>query len=116
MIRNGDFYWICERALVHDLNKLVVTIRKNAKGACLGEDVYSISAYEKLKTLFIEAGISESFAEFMTEAGSKTGHNSLEDFIEIGLDDYRGLVHGKIAGKRVHLEDDMTFTNNPQYR
>lgn len=114
LISNRDRNWICERALVHDLNKPFEIMRKWASKAGLADDVYSVSAYEKLRPLLIEAGVSEALTEYLVRAGSETGHNSLKDFIIIGPDGYQGLVAGKVAEKIVHLADDMTFTNNPK--
>jgi hypothetical protein len=114
LISDEDARWITERALVHDLNKPFEIMRRDAQKAGLAEDVYSVTAYEKLKPLLDEAGISPDLSEYLIKAGAETGHNSLKTFIVAGPDGYEGLVSGMVAQKIVHLADDMTFTNNPK--
>ncbi|MFN5062766.1 MAG: HD domain-containing protein [Pseudomonadota bacterium] len=114
LITDEDARWITERALVHDLNKPFEIMRRYAQKAGLAEDVYSVTAYEKLKPLLDEAGIAPELSEYLIKAGAETGHNSLKTFIVAGPDGYEGLVSGMVAEKIVHLADDMTFTNNPK--
>lgn len=104
---------ITERALVHDLNKPFEIMRREAKKAQLLDEVYSVSAYEELKPLLTKAGISEEVSEYLVQAGSETGHNSLRAFIVAGPNGIEGLVSGMLAEKIVHLSDDMTFTSRP---
>lgn len=113
-ISDDDARWITERALVHDLNKPFEIMRRDAQKAGLAEDVYSVTAYEKLRPLLDKAGISPDLSEYLIKAGAETGHNSLKTFIVAGPNGYEGLVSGMIAEKIVHLADDMTFTNNPK--
>ncbi len=103
-----------ERALVHDLTKPYEIMRRDAKRAGLAEDVYTVSAYQQLRPLLVQIGVSEQLAQYLTEAGTETGHNSLKSLIV--LDDSRigSLVAGKVAEKVVHLADDMTFTSTPK--
>ncbi len=114
LITEEDAHWITERALVHDLNKPFEIMRRNAQKVGLAEDVYSVSAYEKLKPLLDEAGIPPELSEYLIKAGAETGHNSLKTFIIAGPDGFEGLVRGMVSEKIVHLADDMTFTSNPK--
>jgi hypothetical protein len=114
ILTEDDARLITERALVHDLNKPFEIMRRNAQKNGFTEDVYSISAYEKLQPLLIETGIEASLSEYLVNAGAETGHNSLRMFIKAGPNGYDGLAQGMIAEKIVHLADDMTFTNHPK--
>jgi len=88
-------------------------MRRNAKRQGLEEEVYTVSAYEKLKPHLLKLGISEEIADYLVQAGSETGHNSLKDFITVDESGVVRLVEGKTAEKIVHLADDMTFTSTP---
>lgn len=103
--------WVTSRALVHDLTKPYEIMRRSAKE--LG-DVYSVTAYDKLRPLLIDIGVAEEMAEYLMVAGRETGHNSLKDFIVCGPNGFDRLVPGKLAEKVVHLADDMTFTSTPK--
>ena len=53
-------------------------------------------------------------AEYLVQAGTETGHNSLRDFIVVNDAGYAGIVNGRVAEKIVHVADDMTFTSMPR--
>lgn len=113
-ISEDDQNWIVSRALVHDLTKPYEIMRRDAQRAGAALEVYTISAYEKLRPLLIKLGVPDDIAEYLIGAGRETGHNSLKDFILCRTDGSESLVRGKLAEKIVHLADDMTFTSIPR--
>lgn len=104
---------VIERALVHDITKPYEIMRRDAKRDGLAEEVYTTSAYQQLAPLLQSTGVSADLAEYLINAGSETGHNSLKDLIEVDETGVKGVVAGRVAEKIVHLADDMTFTSNP---
>jgi len=108
----GDL--IVERGLVHDVSKPFEVMRRDARrSGLIGDDAYSISAYEKLRPLLVENGFRPDTAAYIAGAGSETGHNSLKDFVLAGPEGTIRLIEGAIPEKIVHLADDMTFTSMP---
>ncbi|MCI5064412.1 hypothetical protein MRY87_01660 [bacterium] len=107
---------IVERALVHDITKPYEIMRRNAKNAGLVTEVYSTSAYQQLQPLLEQIGISSELAEYLVDAGSETGHNSLKDFLAVEDGAVTGLISGHLPEKIVHLADDMTYTSTPMFR
>lgn len=114
LITVEDARWIVQRALVHDLSKPFEIMRRDAQRSGASIEVYSVSAYEKLKPILLASGVSDELAEYLVCAGKETGHNSLRDLIVAGPDGFAGLVTGRLAEKVVHLADDMTFTSIPK--
>lgn len=114
LIQESDADGIIERALIHDITKPFEILRRNAVKSGLLQDAYTPAAYEALRPLLIESGLSSELANYLVNAGKETGHNSLKDFIVAGPNGLQGIVKDRIAEKIVHLADDMTFTSNPQ--
>jgi hypothetical protein len=104
---------IIERALVHDLTKPFEIMRRNAKAEGYTEEVYSTSAYQRLRPLLVGQGYSEELAGYLIRAGDENGHNSLAGFIRPHPSGSFGLVRGKLAEKIIHLADDMTYSGHP---
>ena len=105
---------IIERALVHDLNKPYEIMRRKFMGGDATEQIYTPTAYEKLRPLLFETGVSHDTASYLMAAGQETGHNSLKDFIALGEGGIVGTIPGRLAEKVVHLADNMTFTSTPR--
>jgi hypothetical protein len=110
----NDASQIVQRALVHDINKPYEIMRKNYKSSgVVDAEVYSQSAYQQLEPLLKASGISNQIAQYLVNAGTETGHNSLRTFIDLQEDNTYKLKPGMLAEKIVHLADDMTWTSNP---
>ena len=114
IIDNDTLDLIIQRSLVHDLSKPYEIMRRKACEAGLTSDVYSVAAYEKLAPLLEELGVPKSLAEYLTNAGSETGHNSLAGFLRCDKKEITGLVADRLPDKVIHLADDMTWTGNPR--
>lgn len=102
---------IIRRALVHDATKRFEVMRKKALKQGLIEDVYSTRAYETIRPILEQQGVSSDVIQYMANAGAETGHNSLKDFIEIKDGVPVLKTEDNLAEMIVHLADDMTHTS-----
>jgi hypothetical protein len=102
---------ITSRALVHDASKAYEIMRKKAvrEGAIV--EAYSPKAYDTIKPLLEEKQVARDIIEYMANAGSETGHNSMSGFVAISPEGEPVLdTNRSLADMIVHLADDMTFT------
>lgn len=107
---------IVRRALVHDVGKPFEIMRRNAVKSGVVEEAYNETAYAELEAHLVRAGLSPSMAEFITRAGSETGHLSLKNFIAANPSGDFELISSRLSDKVVHIADAMTYTSNPQGR
>lgn len=101
---------IVKRALVHDSTKRFEIMRRKAVKAGALDDAYSKSAYEKIKPLLEEKGVAPDIIEYMSTAGSETGHISFPDFVRVVDGEPVLNTQDNLAEMIVHLADDMTHT------
>ncbi len=96
---------IVSRALIHDSTKRYELARKKA-----GVDVFKQSAYDAMRPLLEVQGVSPDIIYYMADAGTETGHHSLDRFIE----EKNGIpvlkTDNNLPELIVHLADDMTYT------
>lgn len=111
-IQRSDITIITERALVHDANKRLEVMRRKAVAAGFIDDAYSLAAYDTVEAILQHKGISKSLVDYMTDAGSETGHNSLGSFLILKNREPL-LIEGDLTRKIIHLADDMTASSIP---
>ncbi len=101
------------RALVHDANKRIEIMRRNALREGIVEEAYTPKAYETIRPILQAQGINPELIDYMAKAGKETGHLSIRDFL-ILPDGIPSLVHDTMVDKIIHLADDMTATSIPE--
>src|SRR5258708_17215194 len=101
---------IISRALVHDAAKGFEVMRKKAVNAGILTDAYSITAYETIRPMLETQRVAQDIIDYMTNAGSETGHISLVSFVEIQDGTPTLKTRDNLAEMIVHLADDMTYT------
>lgn len=103
---------VTSRALVHDANKRIEIMRRNAVREGAIDDAYSPRAYETIKPILQAQGIDQELVDYMAGSGKETGHLSIRDFLALP-DGIPSLVPSRMAEKIIHLADDMTSTSIP---
>lgn len=103
---------VTSRALVHDSNKRIEIMRRNAVREGAIDDAYSARAYETIRPVLQAKGIDQELVDYMAGAGKETGHLSIRDFLMLS-DGIPSLVPDEFAEKIIHLADDMTSTSIP---
>lgn len=103
---------VTSRALVHDANKRIEIMRRNAVREGAIDDAYSPRAYETIKPILQAQGIDQELVDYMAGSGKETGHLSIRDFLALP-DGIPSLVPDRFAEKIIHLADDMTSTSIP---
>lgn len=101
---------IVRRALVHDSTKRFEVMRKKAVKAGVIEDAYSPKSYETIKPVLEAQGVASDIVDYMANAGSETGHNSLTSFVQIEEGTPSLRTQDNLPEMIVHLADDMTHT------
>lgn len=104
---------VTSRALVHDSNKRIEVMRRNAVREGVIQDAYSLQAYETIRPILQAQGIDQGLVDYIAEAGKETGNLSIRDFLTTS-DGVPALVPGRLANKIIHLADDMTSTSIPK--
>lgn len=100
------------RALVHDANKRIEIMRRNAVREGVIEEAYTPKAYETIRPILQAQGIDPELVDYMAQAGKETAHLSIKDFLKLD-DGIPSLVPGRMEDKIIHLADDMTSTSIP---
>lgn len=103
---------VTSRALVHDANKRIEIMRRNAVREGAIDDAYSPRAYETIKPILQAQGIDQELVDYMAGSGKETGHLSIRDFLMLP-NGIPSLVPDRFAEKIIHLADDMTSTSIP---
>lgn len=103
---------VTSRALVHDANKRIEIMRRNAVKEGFAEEAYTPKAYETIKPILEARGVDPEFVNYMVGAGKETGHLSIKDFLMISKG-VPALAPGRWSEKIIHLADDMTSTSIP---
>lgn len=111
---NPEVKTIVSRALVHDSTKRFEIMRKKAVTEGIIDDAYSPTAYQTIKPLLRENGVTEEIVEYMADAGRETGHNSLPDFVTVVNGQPVLNSDNNLPEMIVHLADDMTSTSIPK--
>lgn len=111
-LAQSDVQLITSRALVHDANKRIEIMRRNAVREGAIQDAYSPKAYETIRPILLAQGTDPGLVEYMARAGAETSHLSFGDFLQL-QDNTPCLVPGKMVDKIIHLADDMTSTSIP---
>jgi len=101
------------RALVHDANKRLEIMRRNAVREGIIEDAYSPQAYETIRPILLAQEVDLDMVNYMVQAGSETSHLSISSFLTLD-DGIPALTSGRLVDKIIHLADDMTSTSIPQ--
>ncbi len=101
------------RALVHDANKRLEVMRRNAVKEGVENEAYTPRAYETIRPILISQGVDPELVEYMVKAGEETGHLSIGGFLRLE-DGIPSLKPGRLVDKIVHLADDMTSTSIPE--
>lgn len=113
LLASADIDSIGTRSLVHDANKRIEIMRRNAVREGVIEEAYTPKAYETIRPILQAQGLNQELIEYMAGAGRETGHLSLKDFLTLE-DGIPSLVPGRMVDKIVHLADDMTSTSIPE--
>ncbi|MBI2018923.1 hypothetical protein HYS96_04450 [Candidatus Daviesbacteria bacterium] len=103
---------VTSRALVHDANKRIEIMRRNAVREGAVREAYTPQAYETIRPILTAQGIDPELVNYMAGAGKETAHLSIGDFLTLS-DGIPSLVPNKMAEKIIHLADDMTSTSIP---
>lgn len=103
---------VTSRALVHDANKRIEIMRRNAVREGAIDDAYSPRAYETIKPVLQAQGIDQELVDYMAGSGKETGHLSIRDFLILS-DGRPSLIPDRFLEKIIHLADDMTSTSTP---
>lgn len=112
ILSSGEAGLVTSRALVHDANKRIEIMRRNAVREGAIDDAYSPRAYETIKPILQAQGIDQELVDYMAGSGKETGHLSIRDFLALP-DGIPSLVPDRFAEKIIHLADDMTSTSIP---
>lgn len=107
-----DVELVTSRALVHDANKRIEIMRRNAVREGAVEEAYTPKAYETIRPILEAQGIDPELINYMAGAGKETGHLSIRDFLMLS-DGIPSLEPDRFAEKIIHLADDMTSTSIP---
>lgn len=113
VIGEEEYRAVTERSLIHDSNKRFEVFRRKAKGKEKTEGVYDKPAYETMRGLLQDKGVSSDLIEYIKTAGQETGHNSMSDFIVLENGSVVLNSDRTLAEMIVHLADDMTFSPLP---
>lgn len=108
-----DIGWATVRGLVHDANKRLEILRRNAMRAGVIEDAYSPKAYDTIRPILLAQDVAADLVEYLARAGAETSHLSIPGFLEL-RDGLPSLVPERLVDKIIHLADDMTSTSIPQ--
>lgn len=103
---------VTSRALVHDSNKRIEIMRRNAVREGVIDDAYSPKAYDTIRLVLQSQGIDQELVDYIARAGKETGHLSIRDFLILS-DGRPSLVPDRFTEKIIHLADDMTSTSIP---
>lgn len=103
---------VTSRALVHDANKRIEIMRRNAVREGVVDEAYTPKAYDTIKPILEARGVNPELVNYMVNAGKETGHLSIQDFLMLA-DGIPALVPNRMAKKIIHLADDMTSTSIP---
>ncbi|MDD5415837.1 MAG: hypothetical protein PHE48_02405 [Candidatus Daviesbacteria bacterium] len=103
---------VTSRALIHDANKRIEIMRRNAVREGVVEEAYTPKAYETIKPILEARGVDPELVNYMVDAGKETGHLSIRDFLML-VDGAPTLVPNRMAERIIHLADDMTSTSIP---
>lgn len=103
---------ITSRGLMHDAAKRYEVMRKKAVKAGIIDmkDPYERSAYQTIKPLLEAHGLAPDIVDYMAEAGSETGHQSIPDFVELVDGNPVLITRDNLPEMIVHIADDMTST------
>lgn len=112
ILSSAEAALVTSRALIHDANKRIEIMRRNAVREGVIDDAYSPKAYETIRPVLQSQGIEQELVDYMAGAGKETGHLSIRDFLMLS-DGIPSLVPGRMAEKIIHLADDMTSTSIP---
>lgn len=112
-LTDEDVEWTTVRGLVHDANKRLEILRRNAMRAGVIEDAYSPKAYDTIRPILLAQGIEPDLVEYLAKAGAETSHLSIPSFLEL-RDGLPSLVEGRLVDKIIHLADDCTSTSIPK--
>lgn len=102
----GEVKHTVERGLVHDANKRLERMRRDATSP---EVAYLPAAYDKISEL-LQGQVEPELLAYLVDAGRETGHNSLVDFLR--LHDGEPVLNPATswAARLVHLADDMVHS------
>lgn len=103
---------VISRALVHDANKRIEIMRRNAVREGVVEEAYTPQAYETIRPILQAQGIDPELVDYMAQTGKETAHLSIKDFLMLD-DGIPSLVPGRMEDKIIHLADDMTSISIP---
>lgn len=73
--------FVSSRALVHDANKRLEIMRRNAVREGITEEAYTPKAYATIKPILQASGVNPELVDYMVSAGKETGHLSMRDFL-----------------------------------
>lgn len=113
VISAEDVDMATSRGLVHDANKRLEIMRRNAVREGVIQDAYSPLAYDTIRPILIARGVDQEFVDYVAKAGKETSHLSIKDFLTLS-DGIPTLTAGRMVDKIIHLADDMTSTSIPQ--
>ncbi len=109
-ISDSDRNEIIKASLLHDGDKRLEVMRKNAKNAWVAIDPYGEAWYKTIETIFSD--VDRSTLGFIKNMWGMTGHNSLKKFLAI---DEAGKIslnlERTLAEMIVHIADDMTHSS-----
>lgn len=100
------------RALVHDSNKRIEIMRRNAVREGVIDDAYSPKAYDTIRLVLQSQRIDQELVAYIAGAGKETGYLSIRDFLILS-EGRPSLIPDRFLEKIIHLADDMTSTSTP---
>lgn len=102
---------IIRAALLHDADKRLEVMRKNAQKAWVKIDVYGEEWYKTIEFIFSDKGLDPNILSTIQSMGGMTGHNSLKKFLIVKNGGIQPNPERNIAEMIVHIADDMTHSS-----